>query len=306
MMQDNARTMTTTGDAIRSKVSSGAARWAPPGFVPPELHGTIRDRIEAGTHFRVEGRGPAVVLIHGVGLDLEMWGDHVDALTDKYSVIRYDMLGHGASAKPPGELTLRSFVAQLAMVFDYFRLDQAPVIGFSMGALVAQGFALDRADRVAGLILLNGVYNRSPAALRNIRDRVEQADAEGPRALIEAALERWFTPHYRANRPDVVDRIRQRLNDNDRYGFLAAYRVFAGDDAEFAGRLQDIGCPTLVVTGGDDPGSTPAMTLAMAEAIPNARSRVLPGLRHMAPVEGAAEVGTLIGDFLATLDASRA
>ena len=71
--------------------------WAPPGFIFPERHGTIRDRIEAGTHFNVQGEGPAVVLIHGVGLDMEMWEKTAEALKSDYTVIRYDLLGHGSS-----------------------------------------------------------------------------------------------------------------------------------------------------------------------------------------------------------------
>ena len=291
----------STGESIDAKPATGSKSWSPPGFLPPELHGTIRDRIEAGTHFRVEGTGPALILIHGVGLDLEMWHDHAEALQDTFAVIRYDMLGHGASAKHLAISDCVRSSRNCRCCSTTSALTVHRLSGFSMGAIVAQAFALERPERVAGLVLLNGVYDRSPDALRAIRERVKQAESEGPQVLIEAALERWFTPSYRSNHADVVDRIRRRLENNDSHGFLAAYRMFAGSDAEFAGRLGGIACPALVVTGEDDPGSTPAMTEAMAAAIPDARSKILPGLRHMAPVEGAAEVSNLIRGFLSGL-----
>jgi pimeloyl-ACP methyl ester carboxylesterase len=283
----------------------GERAWAPPGFLPPERHGTIRDRIEAGTHFRVEGDGPAVVLIHGVGLDLEMWQAQVAALRGRFTIVRFDLLGHGASAKPPGALRLKSFVAQLAMLFDYLRLQQAVVVGFSLGALIAQSHALAHGERLAGLVLLNGVYDRPPEARRDVLARLRQAEIDGPDSIIDAALARWFTPAFAASAPDTVARIRDRLTANDRHGFLSAYRVFAEADAELAGRLGAIACPTLVATGADDPRSTPAMARAMATAIPHAEVRILPGLRHLAPVEGAATVNQMLGDFLDRLERHR-
>ena len=272
--------------------------WAAPGFLPPPLHGTMRDRIEAGTHFRVDGDGPAVVLVHGVGLDLDMWSAQAEALAQRYTVIRYDMLGHGGSAKPPGLLRLASYIDQLEMVHRYFRLGRSVVVGFSMGALVGRAFALAHPERLAGLALLNGVYDRTPAQLDAIRARLYQAETEGPEALIEAALARWLSPEFRAAAPDAVEAIENRLRANDRNGFLAAYRVFIEADEAAAGPLADMSCPALVVTGENDLGSTPAMAAAMADAIPDAELHVLPGLAHLAPIEGAEAMNALLLGFL--------
>jgi pimeloyl-ACP methyl ester carboxylesterase len=281
---------------------SESLAWTAPGFLPPPLYGEVRDRINAGTHFRIDGDGPAVVLIHGVGLDLEMWAPQVAALAGRYTVIRYDMLGHGGSAKPPGDLRLASYVAQLDMLHRYFRLGRSVVIGFSMGALVARAFATVHPERLAGLVLLNGVYDRSTAELEAIRSRLRVAETDGPEALIEAALARWLSPEFRAAAPDMVATIETRLRANDRHGFLAAYRVFIEADEATAGPIDAISCPALVATGEKDLGSTPAMTAAMAGAIPNAELHVLPGLAHLAPIEGADEVNALLLGFLDRLD----
>ena len=272
--------------------------WAAPGFLPPPLHGTVRDRIEAGTHFHIDGEGPAVVLVHGVGLDLDMWAAQAAALARHYTVIRYDMLGHGGSAKPPGKLRLSSYITQLEMVHRYFRLGRSVVVGFSMGALVGRAFAFAHPERLAGLALLNGVYDRTPAELDAIRARLQLAETDGPEALIEAALARWLSPEFRAAAPDAVAAIEDRLRANDRHGFLAAYRVFIEADEAAAGPLTALSCPALVITGEKDQGSTSAMAAAMAAAIPDAELHVLPGLAHLAPIEGADAVNALLLGFL--------
>ena len=272
--------------------------WAAPGFRPPALYGTMRDRINAGTHFRIDGDGPTVMLIHGVGLDLDMWAAQASALAARYTVIRYDMLGHGASAKPSGALHLASLVAQLDMLHGYFRLGRSVVVGFSMGALVARAFAAAHGERLAGLVLLNGVYDRSPAERDSILERLRQGETDGPNSLIEAALGRWFSPGFRAAAPDTVAAVVDRLRANDPRNFLAAYRTFAEADDAAAGLIPTLPCPTLVATGEDDRGSTPAMATALAAAIEGAECHVLPGLAHLAPIEGADRVNALLLDFL--------
>ncbi|RED44814.1 alpha/beta fold hydrolase [Aestuariispira insulae] len=279
-------------------VSAPSTGWREPQRQPVERHGTERDWIEAGTHFRMEGQGPAVILIHGVGLDLTMWAAQVAALKDRYTVIRYDMIGHGLSAKPPGARRLKDYVIQLENLVRYLELDQVALVGFSMGGLVARGYAERHPARMARLVIMNSVYQRSDDQQAAVMVRYRQAEDEGPQKLIEAALDRWFSPAYAKANPDVLAAVRARLESNDRQGFLAAYRLFAKADQADAGRISAINCPTLVCTGASDGGSSPEMASRMAAAIPGARCHIWPGLRHMAPVEGAKEVSETLLDFL--------
>ena len=250
------------------------------------------------TCHRAEGTGPPVVLIHGVGLDLGMWDAQAAALGSHYRVIRYDMIGHGGSAARAGALALEDFVAQLDGLCRDLGLDRVTLIGFSMGALVAQAYALAQPERVARLVVMSGVYDRDGPARAAVRERWQTASRLGPEALIEAALARWFSPEYQARNPATVAALRRRLESNDRHGFLAAYRLFAEADAALAGRLGAIACPTLVMTGELDPGSTPEMAQAMTAAIPKARLEVLPGARHLMPVEAAQAVSAALLRFL--------
>jgi 3-oxoadipate enol-lactonase len=257
-----------------------------------------RGRATDGTFWWVDGGGPAVVLIHGVGLDHAMWAAQAEALAGAFTVVRYDMAGHGLSARLPGPPDLAAYAAQLCRLLVELGIDAAHLVGFSMGGLVAQRFALDHPDRVRRLVLMNTVYDRPEAARHAVLERLETAVREGPSAGIEAALERWFTPGFRGARPDAIAAVRRRLEANDPEGFLAAYRVFATADRELAGRLFAIAAPTLVMTGADDRGSTPEMARLMVEAIPGARLDIIPAMRHLLPVEGAGHVNLALADFL--------
>ncbi len=258
-------------------------------------------------HVVVSGDGPPVVLVHGVGCDHTLWDDVVPALEASHRVIRYDMLGHGRTPMPGGEVTLRTYADQLDAVSSALDLERFALVGFSMGVPISQLFALAHGEALAGLVLMNGVYDRAQEQIAAVRMRVEQARREGTGILVEPAMERWFSPEFRAARPDQEARIRKRLADNNPDDFLIAYNIFAEADPWVVGKLGAIACPTLVTTGEKDPGSVPAMSRAMADAIPGATCRIMPGLHHMPMVEGPEAVSNLLLAFISGLprDGSR-
>ena len=240
----------------------------------------------------------ALVLVHGVGLDQTMWQPVVAALPHRRT-ITYDMIGHGSAGKPAGPYSLSTFVDQLSSIVDAIG-GEVDLVGFSMGALVAEGFAIAAGgERIRRMVLLNGVHLRSSAERRAIIDRVAEVRTGGFAATVEPALERWFTPEFRSMHPAEVAKVRKRLLANDVRAYADAYEVFATADAEVSGRISEISAATLVATGSDDQRSTPAMATSLAQALPSGRAQVLPGLRHLTPIEAPAVVAAMIEQFTA-------
>jgi pimeloyl-ACP methyl ester carboxylesterase len=124
------------------------------------------------------------------------------------------------------------------------------------------------------------------------------ARRDGPKALIDAALERWYSPQFRASHPAVVEAVAAMLRGNDPRSFLAAYGIFAGADQDLAGHLGAIAAPTLIVAGERDSGATPAMARRLATLIRGAKLAIIPGARHMLPQEHARELNDLLQHFL--------
>ncbi|WMD20013.1 alpha/beta fold hydrolase [Achromobacter seleniivolatilans] len=244
------------------------------------------------------GRGQPLVLLHGVGLDHTLWDDLAPLLEADFDVLRYDLLGHGAGPAIEGLAHMPDFVAQLDAELDQAGWSGAHVLGYSMGGLIAGAYAAARPQRVKRLILLSTVFQRTADEAQAVMARLAAAATQDVQAAAAISLQRWFTPGFQAARPERVASIERRLVQNDRANFLAAYRLFAEGDQVLANAAPDIACPALVMTGGEDVGSTPRMTRGLARALPDGRARVIDGQRHMLPVEAPAIVASALQAFL--------
>lgn len=241
---------------------------------------------------------PAVVLIHGLGLNKEVWQWTLPALAGAFDVITYDLFGHGDSGPPPGTPCLKLFSDQLAGVLDACGIGRAAIVGFSLGGMICRRFAQDHPDRTAALAILNSPHRRTPEAQAAILKRVEQAAAEGPAATVEAALERWFTDGFRADNPAMMDLVRGWVMANDKAIYPTVYRVLADGIDEITGPDHRLSVPALVLTGDEDFGNGPEMTRAIADDIDGSEVHILPGLRHMALAENPEAVNRPLRDFL--------
>jgi len=227
-----------------------------------------------GTHVRVTGTGAPLVLIHGVGLDLEIWEPLVPLLQRHRRLIRYDMRGHGLSAKPPGPYRLDDFVDQLDRLATALELAQFDLAGFSMGGMVAEAFAARFPERVRRLALLHTVHDRNSAERAAVAARLAQVETGDLEGSIEAAIARWLNATFRKSHPDAVAAVERRMRGNDRAAYLASYRVFATADADVLPVIDRIRCPILVLTGEHDSGSTPAMAKSLVARLVASRIRL--------------------------------
>jgi len=252
--------------------------------LPSTPAGTIHGTAD-GTAYSVVGSGPPVVLVHGLGMHRGMWMWQVPALAERFTVITYDLLGHGESRNPPENCTLSDFSDQLETLCDALDLGSAALAGFSLGGMIVRSFALAHPDRVNALAILHSAHDRTPEERTAIMVRVNQAAETGPSATVDAALERWFGDDFRVANPDVMDAVRDAVMANDPAVYPSIYRVLAQGDEELATAISAIRCPTLVMTGSEDYGNSAGMSQRMAASIPHAECVILPGLRHMALAE---------------------
>ena len=251
-----------------------------------------------GTCARISGAGPALILLHGVGLNQSIWVEQAKYFADSHQVITYDLLGHGRSAAVPDSAALGNWVQQLENLSEELKLERFSLVGFSFGGMIAQAFAAKRADRIEKLVLMSTVYARSDEERAGVLARLEVAQREGPQAIIAAALSRWFSAEFAAEYPVVLRGYERMLRNNDAVSFLAAYKCFAMGDKQLVDTVSRISCPTLVMTGALDGGSTPDMARRLTAAIPSARCFLISQARHMMPVEMPDEVNSALRRFL--------
>ena len=251
-----------------------------------------------GTSVEISGSGPPVVLLHGVGLNQSIWAEQVKALESDFQVVTYDLLGHGRSAAASTNALLADWVDQLNNVVHDLALEKFALVGFSFGGLIAQGYSAQHWRMIDRLVLMSTVYDRSETERASVESRLNLARREGPRAIISAALSRWFSAEFAKAHPETMDQYGALLRGNDAASFLSAYECFATADRALVGMLAAFDRPTLVMTGELDTGSTPAMARKLAGMIPGAEYSIILGGRHMMPVEMPKEVNSVLRRFL--------
>ncbi|MBV13971.1 MAG: 3-oxoadipate enol-lactonase [Actinobacteria bacterium] len=247
---------------------------------------------------RVDGVGPPLVLIHGVGLDHTMWDLVVDRLAEIRTVVRYDISGHGRTPDQPGERSIDDFVDELLCVLQAQGLVRPEVAGISMGGMIALAASARRPDLFDKVALLNTVADRTAGQVAGLRERLAAAESDGMQVVAEMAIDRWFEPDWHAEHPYRVAAVGERLCSTDLVGYLKAYRLFIDGDPLMPKGAARISAPVLAMTGELDVGSTPAMSTALAESVQNGQARILNNLHHLPPIEDPDVFATALIDFL--------
>jgi pimeloyl-ACP methyl ester carboxylesterase len=252
-----------------------------------------------GTAYSVAGEGPALVLIHGVGMNRSVWAPQVDALQLCFRVVSYDMLGHGASRLPAASPTLDEYAGQLAALLDHLQIGAAHVVGHSMGSLIALEFALHYPQRVTSVAALNAVYDRTPTQRAAVMKRAASLDDGGlEQPSIDATVARWFDDPVPGHLAQVAELVRSLLETVNPEGYARTYRLFASSDQAHVGRLPQLTVPALFMTGECDPNSSPAMSHSMAAAAPRGRAEIIANERHMMNVTAPAIVNQRLVQFI--------
>jgi 3-oxoadipate enol-lactonase len=245
--------------------------------------------------------GPAVVLVHSLGVDWRMWEPVMDRLAAGRQVFAYDFRGHGAAAGAPAPVTMADFGADLVGLLDALGLDRVHLVGLSLGGAIAQTAAVAHPERVASLALLAAPDHPVPDAFEA---RARAAETDGMPAQIAPTLTRWFTPDALADNPWGVQYARERIRRFDPAAWAATWRAYQTLDVR--DRLRDFPSPVLVLSGEADTAAGPDFMAAVADRIPGALHETLPRTPHMQTLEQPDLVTAALDRFLGGLPGRRA
>jgi 3-oxoadipate enol-lactonase len=236
--------------------------------------------------------GPAVVLIHALGLDWHMWDPVMSALSGGRRVFAYDIRGHGSAAGAPAPFTMGDTATDLVGIFDALGLERAHVVGLSYGGGIAQAAAVAHPERFESLALLATTDH----PFDSFEARARSGEIDGMEAQVVPSLTRWFTPQALAVDGWGVRYARELVRRGRPTDWAAAWRAFTGLDVQ--GRLATFERPTLVLAGELDASTTPSIMGAIAERIAGASYQQLPGTPHMQTLEQPALVTEALDRFL--------
>ena len=234
--------------------------------------------------YEAAGDGPAVVLLHGFGVDRRMWADQMGPFGKDYRVVAYDLRGFGTSSMPSSEPY--SHWRDLAALLDVLGIEEAAVIGSSMGARVAIDFAIAFPRRTSAVVTVAGV----PSGFSFTRRQTDSRP--GPdRATVQHTLARLGEVRGERMRAMLADYSRwHRHNDDPR-------RELEPPATE---RLGAVTAPTLVTVGSDDNPDFAHAADLLVDGIEDSRRHVFAGLGHLPNMEWPDEFNRVVLDFLDT------
>lgn len=256
---------------------------------------------DVSSRMSIEGTGPAVVFVHGVGLDRSVWSRQMNAINSSHTAIAYDLPGHGVDATTPTPLMdLNSYSDDLLAVLNATGIERATIVGGAFGGCIARRLAAREPARVASLVLLSQIFRRSAEASVAILNRYRMAETEGVRSIMEPAIQRWFSQEFLDHGQEAVEYVRDMVARTGRKAFLSAYHAFATTDIELADEAGDIVCPVLLVTGEHDSNSTPSEAHALAAVMRCAKVSIIPTARHLISIEAAERLDADLLCFLSS------
>ncbi|MTH94772.1 alpha/beta fold hydrolase [Roseibium sp. RKSG952] len=247
--------------------------------------------------FSVQGDGPPLFLIHGIGAARNTWAKALPILTDHFTVVTYDLRGHGTSPLPEGPFGLDELVADLERVREKTGFKCAHFAGHSLGGMIGPAYALKYPNRVNSLGLLSTAAFRTKEDSAKVWGVVHAMEEKGIPQVLETLTARWFTDEFIATHREVVANRLKQVIGTDPDVFLNVFRIYAG--TEMASWLQRVTAPSLVLTGENDGGCNPRLNRLIDQALPNSELFILPKLKHSILLEAGDRVAEHLCRFVA-------
>lgn len=250
-----------------------------------------------------EGTGAPIVWLQGLNADHTAWASQIAAFRGDYRCVAIDNRDAGRSGRAARRYTTADLADDASAVLDTLRLDDAHVVGLSMGGAIAQELALRYPEWVRSLTLVS-CFARPDNRLRELLAAWARIYPKlGP---VDFALQSWpwlFTWRF-FERPSHIQNLQRYAERNPTPQEPDAFsrQVEASLTHDTYDRLGAITCPTLVIAGAEDALVPPYLVRELASRIPGARYEELAGVGHSANLEGRVEFNRLLRSFLAAQD----
>jgi 3-oxoadipate enol-lactonase len=244
-------------------------------------------------HYEQSGPLDAPVLLLGssLGTTLEMWTPALASLARRFRVVRFDHRGHGRSPVPEGPYEIADLAGDVLALLDRLGLGRVFYAGVSLAGMVGLWLAAHAPARIERLVCICSSAHLPPA--QAWADRAARVRAAGSVGVVaDGVLERWFTPAYARSHAEIVEWAGAMLRSSPAEGYAACCGAI--ERLDLRSDLARITAPTLAVGAAEDHAVPPSHSQAIAAGVPGARLELLAHGAHLAAIERADEVATLI------------
>lgn len=240
-------------------------------------------------YHEIHGQGTPLVLIMGLRRNSEWWYHQIPILARHFKVVVFDNRGAGRSEKPKTEYSIGLFADDTAALMDALNIDQAHVLGVSMGGYIAQELAINHPHKVTDLVLGCTSCGGEKAVLMSDERMAKFTAIQNlsPEEILHKDMDIYFSDEYVANNPAAIAEFIE-ISMRHYQPADAFERQFAAclkhDTVERVGRINQT---TLIMTGDDDPLVPPENSFNLKELLPHAQLSVFPKGRHCFFIEFA-------------------
>ena len=242
------------------------------------------------------GTGPPLVLLHCLGVDHRFW-DFAAPLADRFTLLRYDLPGHGETPVPKAPYRIADLSEQLADILRGRGIARVCVAGISLGGLIAQHFAANHPESVEKLVLIDTTPRYTDELRAMWVERAATARTAGVGAMVPGLLKIWFSDACLADDPPGVRYVRETLEQTSGEGYALACEALGA--ADLRAEARKIKAPTLIICGENDIPSFLDSARWLAANIAGAKLAWLPRARHASVIERPDLAVTLLREFLA-------
>lgn len=247
------------------------------------------------TNYKLRGtpNSPVLIFSHSLGANTAMWDGVAELLLPYFRVIQYDTRGHGHSESPAGEYTLEELGRDVIHLMDSLGIQKASFCGLSMGGLIGQWLGINAPERIEKLIISNTAARIGTA--EGWQQRINVVKASGLADLAEPMMPRWFADACLKEKPALIADIISNFIANNPDGYTSCCAAIR--DADLREDLRKIAIKTLVINGEDDAVTTVSDAEYLANHIPGAQLKIVPG-RHLPATEDPANYAEVLLNFL--------
>lgn len=225
------------------------------------------------------GVGKPLILLHGHGLNHEIWYPMAEILSKNFTLILPDLRGHGQSTLPSPISQMDSMAEDVARLMDELQIEKIFLGGHSLGGYVALAFADHFPDRLLGLALITTNANAdTPEKIQDRLDTVEKIKHFGSKVVADTLSPRL------SNDQSIIQSSYELILASNPDGLSAAALGMAGRPDRLV-VLKDLTCPILVIAGSEDKITPISSSQLMASASPFAHLEEISGAGHMPMLE---------------------
>ena len=232
-----------------------------------------------------QGQGMPLVFLHAFPFNRSMWEPQLKALSNRFRVITVDLRGHGESDAPIWRYTMDQFADDVKGLLDHLAIQQAVLVGLSMGGYVLFALYRKHQHRVKGLVFADTRAEPDSPGQTAWRFRLAQrAYKEGAGAVVEEMLPKLLAPTSYQTKRALVEQVRAIMTGSQISGIVGDLMAIA-ERPDSTALLKEITCPTFVLVGEMDALTSPAENKRIADGIPGAHFQIIPSAGHLSNLE---------------------